>query len=98
MKEITYDDLKQRIDNGAKKKELAEHYGLSVNQMTKALQEAGLKIRGFHHPKFKIVGKPQQIVESVEIAQEIEIDMSTVVEPHPTHELREEPQEGQAGW
>lgn len=53
--EINKTILTQQVDAGMKKKELAKHYGISELQMGKALKEAGLTIRKFHHAKFKLV-------------------------------------------
>lgn len=51
--EINLETLTEQVNvKGMKKKELADHYGIPVTQMTKALQAAGLKIRKFHHPAF----------------------------------------------
>ena len=47
--------LTEQVNNGMKKAELAEFYGIPVTQMTSALKQAGLKIRKFHHPKFVLV-------------------------------------------
>lgn len=53
--EINKGVLIQQVDAGMKKKDLAKHYGISELQMTKALKQAGLTIRKFHHAKFKLV-------------------------------------------
>lgn len=45
--------LKQQVEEGWKLKPLAEHYGLPVAQMKKALQTLGLKIRKFQESKFE---------------------------------------------
>lgn len=62
--------LKQQVESGMKKKELAAHYGISVNQMTKALQASGLQIKKNHYPKFELIDDevaldaPQVIVDN----------------------------------
>ena len=52
---IVLSELKEKVQNGAKRKALAEYYGISEVQMAKALKSAGLKIRNFHAPAFEIV-------------------------------------------
>lgn len=47
--------LAEQVEAGMKKKELALHYGISVNQMTKALQACGLQIKKNHYPTFQLV-------------------------------------------
>ena len=44
--------LKQQVEEGWKLPALAEHYGLPLTQMKKALKAQDLKIRKFHAPKF----------------------------------------------
>lgn len=54
--EINLETLTEQVNvKGMKKAELAKHYGLPVTQMTKALKDAGLKIRKFHNPSFVLV-------------------------------------------
>ena len=52
---IVLSELREKVQNGAKRKALAEYYGISEVQMAKALKSAGLKIRNFHAPAFEIV-------------------------------------------
>lgn len=52
---INVETLTKQVEDGMKKDELAAHYGIPVTQMTKALQQAGLKIRKFHRPAFTLV-------------------------------------------
>jgi len=58
--QIVLSDLKQKVEEGWKKNQLAEHYGIPVTQMTRALQQAGLTIRKLHHPKFHLVDDMDQ--------------------------------------
>lgn len=53
--EIRKSTIEAQIEAGMKKKELAEHYGLPMLQMTKVLQQLGLRIKQNHLPKFVIV-------------------------------------------
>ena len=54
--EINVEVLKEQINSGMKKDQLAAHYGLPVLQMTKVLQQAGLRIRKFKRPQFILIG------------------------------------------
>lgn len=53
--QISITDLRGKIDAGWKKKQLAKYYGLPVTQMTKLLQQAGLRIKKLHYPKFELI-------------------------------------------
>ena len=66
-------DLAQKVEEGWKKAQLAEHYGLPTAQMTKVLQAAGLQIRKFHAPRF-------ELVDEVEEVEEVELDTVDVSE------------------
>lgn len=71
--QITITDLTQKVEEGWKKPALAEHYGLPVTQMTKALKDAGLRIRKFHAPKFELVDDTiisQDLLASQEVLEE----------------------------
>lgn len=54
--------LTQQVFDGMKKKELADHYGLSVVKMGELLKQAGLTIRKFHAKKFVLVDDEQEDV------------------------------------
>lgn len=73
--QISFSDLKQKVDSGWKKDQLAQHFGLPMAQMTKVLQQAGLQIRKFHRPKFELV-----MDENVELAQEAGDEVETTNE------------------
>ena len=66
-------DLAQKVEEGWKKAQLAEHYGLPMAQMTKVLQAAGLQIRKFHAPKFELVEE----VEEVEVLGAVDVSEAT---------------------
>ena len=53
--EIKKSVLAQQVEEGWKRKALAEHYGLPETQMAEVLRKAGLKIRKFHAPKYQLV-------------------------------------------
>ena len=53
--EIKKSILAQQVQDGWKRKALAEHYGLPETQMAQVLRHAGLQIRKFHAPKYQLV-------------------------------------------
>lgn len=57
---ITLTELKKQVENGMKRKELAEYYGIPETQMAKALKSVGLTIRKFHLPAFEIVADEKE--------------------------------------
>lgn len=69
--EIKIELLTKQVNEGMKKDELAKFYDLPVSQMGKALKEAGLKIRKFHAPSFKLVSETE-IVNPV--TEEVKVD------------------------
>ena len=56
---IILSKLKEQVEEGMKRKELAEYYGIAEVQMAKALKSAGLRIRKFHLPSFEIVAEEE---------------------------------------
>ena len=61
--QINLKTLTQQVQNGMKKVELADYYKLPMLQMTKVLQQAGLKIRKFHAPAFTLI--TEDVIEDV---------------------------------
>ena len=53
--QVTLSDLTNKVNEGWKKDQLAEYYGLPKAQVGKLLKQAGLTIRKFHLPKFELV-------------------------------------------
>ena len=53
--EIKKSVLTQQVQDGWKRKALAEHYEIPEMQMAQVLRRAGLKIRKFHAPKYLFV-------------------------------------------
>ena len=53
--EIKKSVLTQQVEDGWKRKALAEHYGLPEAQMAQVLRAAELQIRKFHAPKYLFV-------------------------------------------
>ena len=81
--EIKKSVLSQQVQEGWKRKALAEHYGLPETQMAQVLKDAGLQIRKFHAPKYQLVDDTQeQGVEEVqtEVNEEVGEDVNTLVE------------------
>ena len=67
--EIKKSVLAQQVQEGWKRKALAEHYGLPEAQMAQVLRYAGLQIRKFHAPKYQLVDDTNS-EELVEITNE----------------------------
>ena len=67
--EIKKSVLVQQVQDGWKRKALAEHYGLPEAQMAQVLRDAGLQIRKFHAPKYQLVDDTDSS-ESVEVTNE----------------------------
>ena len=64
--EIKKSILTQQVQDGWKRKALAEHYGLPETQMAQVLRNAGLQIRKFHAPKYQFVDDTQsETTESI---------------------------------
>ena len=70
--EIKKSILVQQVQDGWKRKALAEHYGLPEAQMAQILRDAGLKIRKFQAPKYQLVD------DTVDNVQETGEDVSVV--------------------
>lgn len=80
--EIRPSVVKQQIEDGMKKKELADYYGLPMTQMTKVLQQLGLRIKQNHLPKFVILSEDNtSIVEANTVVTD---DMGTASESFET--------------
>lgn len=75
-KKIVLSVLTKQVEDGMKKVELAKFYGLPMTQMTKVLQQAGLKIRKFHLPSFVL---ENDLVASEKAANLAPIAPETVV-------------------
>ena len=84
--EIKKSVLAQQVQEGWKRKALADHYGLSEVQMADVLRKAGLKIRKFHAPKYQLVDDTVDNTE--EIGEDINVVSNEITEE--TVEVREE--------
>ena len=82
--EIKKSILTQQVQDGWKRKALAEHYGLSETQMAQVLKDAGLKIRKSHAPKYQLVDDSveEEVVEErvEEVGEDINALTESVVE------------------
>ena len=71
---ISLATLKKQVEEGMKRKELAEYYGIPETQMAKALKSVGLKIRKFHNPAFELVMEAEETqVEETENVWETDV-------------------------
>ena len=76
---ISLATLKKQVEEGMKRKELAEYYGIPETQMAKALKSAGLKIRKFHNPAFELVNE----AEEAQVEEEPDITLPYLVFTEP---------------
>ncbi len=91
--EIKYETLKEQVEKGMKRKELAEFYGLPESNMAKILKDCGLKIRKFHKKKYVITGLPdtEKAVEEGEQPESEDVAEKPFTGVHIEHE--EQPEE-----
>ena len=85
--EIKKSILAQQVEDGWKRKALAEHYGLPEAQMAQVLRDAGLKIRKFHAPKYQLVDDTIEVVEEVTGEDVNETLVESVVEETPAEAI-----------
>ncbi len=85
--------LTQQVEEGKKREELAQYWGLNISQMKNALKAAGLTIRKFHKPAFEFVTATETVVENVDTDVETEAVEEVAVEETPTEELAQSPGE-----
>ena len=85
--QVTVSDLTQKVNEGCKKTQLAEHYGLPVAQITKLLQDAGLKIRKFHLPKYILIDDTQEAEQVPDVFDYVE---ENTTEEYPGYEISQE--------
>jgi uncharacterized protein (DUF433 family) len=101
--EIKKSVLAQQVEEGWKRKALAEHYGIPETQMAEVLRKAGLKIRKFHAPKYQFIDDTESettegIVEGTDIA--VGEDVNVLQEENTQEEITTQAttQEPAAGW
>lgn len=78
--EIRKSVIEAQIEAGMKKKELAEYYGLPMLQMTKVLQQLGLRIKQNHLPKFVIVD--DTVEEEIHVINSEDMKMNPELADH----------------
>ena len=91
--EIKKSILAQQVQDGWKRKALAEHYGLPEAQMAQVLRDARLQIRKFHAPKYQLVDDTTEEVNNEVIGKDVNTLTESVVE-----EVVETPVAQQEGW
>ena len=67
--------LTEQVEQGWKRKALAEHYGLPETQMAQVLKDSGLRIRKFHAPKYQLI---DDRIETIENLEEVGEDINVV--------------------
>ena len=100
--EIKKSILAQQVQDGWKRKALAEHYGLPETQMAQVLRNAGLQIRKFHAPKYQFVDDTQsETTESIVEGSDVVVGEDVNVLQENTQQEVVTPvttQEPAAGW
>ena len=102
--EIKKSVLAQQVQEGWKRKALADHYGLSEVQMADVLRKAGLKIRKFHAPKYQLVDdtNSEELAETIDGGNDVVVgeDVNVLQEDTQQEEVTTPvaTQEPAAGW
>ena len=102
--EIKKSVLAQQVQEGWKRKALADHYGLSEVQMADVLRKAGLKIRKFHAPKYQLVDdtNSEELAETIDGGNDVVVgeDVNVLQEDTQQEEVTTPvaTQEPSAGW
>jgi hypothetical protein len=76
--------LAKQVNDGMKKDQLAEYYGLNISEMGRVLKQAGLKIRKFHTPNFELVEE-----EEASLVENTIAETEVVAEENVTEEAAE---------
>ena len=92
--EIKKSILAQQVEEGWKRKALAEHYGLPEAQMAQVLKDAGLRIRKFHAPKYQLVDDTTEEVDNEIVGEDVNTLTESVIE----EEVVETSTVQQEGW
>ena len=100
--EIKKSVLAQQVEEGWKRKALAEHYGIPETQMAEVLRKAGLKIRKFHAPKYQFIDDTESettegIIEGndVVVGEDVNVLQENTQQEEVTPVTTQEPA---AGW
>jgi hypothetical protein len=78
--------LAKQVNDGMKKDQLADYYGLNISEMGRVLKQAGLKIRKFHTPNFELVEE-----EEANLVENTIAETEVVEEENVTEEVAEAP-------
>lgn len=76
-------EFRQKVQEGAKRAELAEYYGLPESDIARVLKQLGLKIRKLHTPRFELVEDDEETTEVKEVP---EVKAEEVPEPQASEE------------
>ena len=87
-KKVSLKTLKEQVEKGMKKEELAKFYNLPVAQVTKMLKAAGLKIRKFHEPAFELIN--DEFIEEPIVSENQEVSNENVIEEKDNEEITQE--------
>ena len=94
--------LVQQVQDGWKRKALAEHYGIPEAKMAQVLRNAGLQIRKFHAPKYQFIDDTQsETTESIVEGSDVVVGEDVNVLQENTQQEVVTPvtaQEPAAGW
>lgn len=102
--EIKKSILAQQVEDGWKRKTLAEYYGLPEAQMAQVLRDAGLQIRKFHAPKYQLVDdtNSEELAETIDGGNDVVVgeDVNVLQEDTQQEEVTTPvaTQEPAAGW
>lgn len=75
---ITKSDFTEKVNQGWKREQLQEHYGIKSSDVTAILKQLGLRIRKFHKPRFELVDDEVETTSDAEVTKEEEIQIPEV--------------------
>lgn len=56
IKKIDFPTLKKQVDDGWKREQIAEHWGLTIAATRRLLKDANLRLRPTRYPVYELVG------------------------------------------
>lgn len=69
---ITKSDFTEKVNQGWKREQLQEHYGIKSSDVTAILKQLGLKIRKLHKPRFELVDDEVETIDHTVYFQGVE--------------------------
>lgn len=69
---ITKSDFTEKVNQGWKREQLQEHYGIKSSDVTAILKQLDLKIRKFHKPRFELVDDEVETIDHTVSSQDVE--------------------------